>query len=160
MTEDKEIEDFLLSHESFVRPPILGEGDVLGEWRITAFLGRGGSAEVYRASHVKLGAVVAIKVLVRETESARLRFVEEARLLALSLGDILPRFYGYGDRGGVRILSRNILSRLNFQPRTVRWPHSSCESAKGLASCMGVASFIAISNRRTLCDEPGRGSRC
>lgn len=100
MTEDKEIEDFLLSHESFVRPPILGEGDVLGEWRITAFLGRGGSAEVYRASHVKLGAVVAIKVLVRETESARLRFVEEARLLALSLGDILPRFYGYGDRGG------------------------------------------------------------
>ena len=147
MTEDKEIEDFLLSHESFVRPPILGEGDVLGEWRITAFLGRGGSAEVYRASHVKLGAVVAIKVLVRETESARLRFVEEARLLALSLG-------------GVRILSRNILSRLNFQPRPVRWPHSSCESAKGLASCMGVASFIAISNRRTLCDEPGRGSRC
>ena len=100
MADNEEIEDFLAAHDPFVRQPLVGAGEVFGEWRITAFLGRGGSAEVYRAVHVRLETVVAIKVLVRETENSRHRFVEEARLLSQSLGDVFPRFYGYSEREG------------------------------------------------------------
>lgn len=100
MASDREVEDFLTSHGPFVPPPHFREGEVFGEWRITAFLGRGGSAEVYRAVHEKSGDVVAIKVLVRATRSARARFTEEARLLSLSPGEAFPRFHGFAERDG------------------------------------------------------------
>ena len=48
---DGEIEGFLRSHGPFESPPLLLNGDGVGEWTIRAFLGRGGSAEVYRAEN-------------------------------------------------------------------------------------------------------------
>lgn len=100
MATDREIEDFLLFHEPFVKPPLYAEGDMFGEWRIVSFLGRGGSAEVYRAVHAKLETPVAIKALAKLTDAARARFAEEARLLAVSLGDSFPRFHAYAERDG------------------------------------------------------------
>ena len=100
MACDREIEDFLASHGPFVPPPCFPDGEAFGDWRTTAFLGRGGSAEVYRAVHRRTGAVAAVKVLVRSTETARARFAEEARLLASSLGEAFPRFHDSGELDG------------------------------------------------------------
>ncbi len=43
-------------------------GTVFGDWRVTAFIGRGGNGEVYCAEHVTLGTSAAVKVLTREED--------------------------------------------------------------------------------------------
>lgn len=117
MVSDREIEDFLSSHGSFVPPTHFRTGDEFGEWRITAFLGRGGSAEVYRAVHGRLGTVVAIKVLVRLSEASRVRFAEEARLLSQSLGAAFPRFYNYAERDGFPYIVEEYLDPFELPER-------------------------------------------
>ena len=75
-------------------------GCVFGDWRLSAFIGRGGSGEVYCAEHVALGTPAAVKILVREGEPAKTRFGREARLLAELKSPAFPRFLGYGASGG------------------------------------------------------------
>ena len=81
--------------------------EMFGEWRVTAFLGRGGSGEVYRVVHVSLGTAAALKVCVRDTgrDDARdaavcARFRREAELLAKNTHPAFPRFMGFGERDG------------------------------------------------------------
>ena len=60
-------------------------GTVFGDWRTTAFIGRGGNGEVYCAEHVALGTPAAVKVLTREEERAKERFAREAQSTVLEL---------------------------------------------------------------------------
>ena len=57
-------------------------GTIFGDWCLTAFIGRGGNGEVYCAEHVTLGTSAAVKVLIREEERAKARFIREAKLLS------------------------------------------------------------------------------
>ena len=72
-------------------------GTVFGDWRLTAFIGRGGNGEVYCAEHVTLGTPAAVKVLVRDEERAKVRFEREARLLAQMKSRVFPRFFACGE---------------------------------------------------------------
>ena len=72
-------------------------GTVFGDWRVTAFIGRGGNGEVYCAEHVTLGTSAAVKVLVREEDRAKERFEREAKLLAQMKSKAFPRFFAYGE---------------------------------------------------------------
>ncbi len=66
-------------------PDRLAKGTRLGDFEILSLLGAGGMGEVYRASDLKLGREVALKVLPLEmaTDPARLkRFQREARAVA------------------------------------------------------------------------------
>lgn len=72
-------------------------GTIFGDWRLTAFIGRGGNGEVYCAEHVTLGTPAAVKVLVRDEERAKIRFEREARLLARLSSVAFPRFFAYGE---------------------------------------------------------------
>jgi len=38
-------------------------GQVIGNYKIIRFIGKGGMADVYEAEHIKLGTRVAIKIL-------------------------------------------------------------------------------------------------
>jgi serine/threonine-protein kinase len=65
-----------------MRPCLLQLGSIVGDYRILGFLGRGGMGEVYRAQHMKLGRVVAIKILTGALQDATAleRFRNEARI--------------------------------------------------------------------------------
>ena len=84
-------------------------GTIFGDWRVTAFIGRGGSGEVYCAEHATLGTPVAVKVLVRDEERAKARFEREAKLLAELKSESFPRFYGYGEANGVPYIAMELL---------------------------------------------------
>ena len=75
-------------------------GTIFGDWRVTAFIGRGGNGEVYCAEHVSLGTPAAVKVLVRDEPRAKERFVREAKLLSELKSASFPQFYSYGEANG------------------------------------------------------------
>jgi len=85
------------------------QGTIFGDWRLTAFIGRGGNGEVYCAEHVTLGTSAALKVLMREDERAKIRFAREAKLLSSLKSDAFPRFFAYGEANGHSYLAMELL---------------------------------------------------
>lgn len=103
----EEIEGFLSAHERMTTGASFSDGEMFGDWRVTAFLGKGGGGEVYRAVHATLGMVAALKVYVPRAdvdvarkEAARTRFVRETAFLAKNAHPAFPRFLGSGERDG------------------------------------------------------------
>ena len=84
-------------------------GTTFGDWRLTAFIGRGGNGEVYCAEHATLGTPAAVKVLFRDDERAKARFAREAKLLANLKSDAFPRFFAYGEANGHPYLAMELL---------------------------------------------------
>lgn len=84
-------------------------GTVFGDWRLTAFIGRGGSGEVYCAEHVMLGTSAAVKVLVRDDARAKERFAREAKLLSELKSTSFPQFFAYGESNGYTYLAMELL---------------------------------------------------
>ena len=104
-----EIEGFLRSHGPFENPPLLANGDKVGDWNVLAFLGRGGSAEVYRAENGVTGIVGALKVLYRSDERTLVCFRREAQLLAATTSPAFPKFYGAGVSNGRCYIAEELL---------------------------------------------------
>jgi tRNA A-37 threonylcarbamoyl transferase component Bud32 len=82
-------------------------GRTLGRYRLEATLGKGGMAEVYRATDTKLARTVAVKVIL-ETHAVEEHFLErflrEARMVAsLEHPNILP-VYDFGEENGLPFL--------------------------------------------------------
>ena len=100
MRKEDALEDFLESHEPIACSASLASGTLLAGWRIVAFLGRGGSAEVYRVVHLSLPLQGALKLLIRNEASHIERFRRETALLANMRHPALPRFLGSGDFEG------------------------------------------------------------
>ena len=102
-----DLDAFLATHKPILSDASIAPGELFGDWRITAFLGRGGSGEVYRAIHTTLGTAAALKVCVRraDRDCARdevvcARFRREAELLSENKHPAFPRFFGFGEREG------------------------------------------------------------
>ena len=106
---DNEIEVFLRSHGPFENPPTISSGERVGDWKVFAFLGRGGSAEVYRAENAVTGIVGALKVLYRTDDRSRERFRRETRLLAETKSPAFPMFYGAGESDGRLYIAEELL---------------------------------------------------
>ena len=84
-------------------------GTIFGDWRVTAFIGRGGNGEVYCAEHISLGTSAAVKVLVRDEPHAKERFTREAKLLSQLKSKSFPQFYSYGEANGCAFLAMELL---------------------------------------------------
>ncbi len=135
---------FLAAHGDPLPTPILADGTVVDGWRVTAFLGRGGSGEVYRvaANPDRDGSpssrppqVAALKILARDTDTARARFLRETALLAQMNNPAFPQFIARGEVEGRPYLVMELL-----EPRTL--PTSDAEVADFLLSlCRGVAAL-------------------
>ena len=104
-----EIAGILSAHDRMSTGASFQEGTVFGNWRVTAFIGKGGSGEVYRVVHVSLGTPAAVKVLVRDEPRARARFVREASLLSELKSASFPQFYEYGEANGFFYLVMELL---------------------------------------------------
>lgn len=105
----EEIERLLHAHGPFEKPPLLGAGDSIGDWKVRAFLGRGGSAEVYRAENRVTGMFGAVKVLFRSDDKVRVRFKREAQLLSELSGASFPKFYGAGEDSAHLYIAEELL---------------------------------------------------
>ena len=85
-------------------------GTLFGDWRITAFIAKGGTAEVYCAEHIVLGTPSAVKVLSEPlTDSRKARFLREAKLLAELKSSAFPAFHGYGEANGRPYIAEELL---------------------------------------------------
>lgn len=107
--QDDEIERLLQAHGPFEPPPLLLEGDRIGDWEVLAFLGRGGSAEVYRAENIVTGIFGAVKVLYRSDDKVRARFKRETQLVSDLSGAAFPKFYGAGEDSGHLYIAEEFL---------------------------------------------------
>lgn len=76
------------------------DGREVGEWTVTGFLARGGSAEVYCVKHRRLGTRAAMKVLWRDGAGPEERFRKESLFLMEDPGPSFPAFYGAGVEDG------------------------------------------------------------
>lgn len=70
---------------------LLQDGEEVGDFTATGFLGRGGNGEVYRALHRTTGASAAVKVLHNLSEETQERFRREINLLMTVFHPSLPR---------------------------------------------------------------------
>lgn len=127
------VESFLRSHERIEEPHLLEDGREIGEWVVRAFLGKGGSGEVYRVEHRYLHIGAAIKVLSRDDSTARERFAREAQIISTVQNPAFPRFYSFGEVDGRPYL---VIELLEHYPL----PGTDREIAKYLLKiCEGVA---------------------
>lgn len=78
------------------RVGLLARGEIVDEWRVEAYLGRGLSAEVYRVTNVRFGHDGALKLLVDGSRGLAERFAAEADALRFLSLRSLPRFMGGG----------------------------------------------------------------
>ena len=78
----------------------LSRGEVVGCWRVEAYLGRGLSAEVYRVTNVRFGHEGALKLLVDGSRGLRERFLAEADALRFLSLQSLPRYMDGGEFAG------------------------------------------------------------
>ena len=76
--------------------------DLIGEYRVTSFLGEGGMGEVYLGVHEKLGRKAAIKILGAEATDAsfKTRFFNEARLQASLHHPNIATLYDFQEQNG------------------------------------------------------------
>jgi len=81
---------------------------------VTAFLGSGGNAEVYRVVRVTDGQIAAAKVLMREDESSKTRFRQEAALLSAQMGASFAKFYATGKIDGRLYLVTELLEPVDL----------------------------------------------
>lgn len=133
-----DIEAFLDAHEPIAEPTLCAVGDAVGDWRVLAFLGRGGSGEVYRVRHAQIGVVAAMKVLSRDDGAARDRFRREARILAEHSHPAFPRFLGYGEAGGRAYLVIELLEAMPLPSGDRDVARYLCKVCEGVAFLHGL----------------------
>ena len=132
---------------------MLGEGAMLGPYRIEAPLGAGGMGEVYRARDTRLNRTVAIKLLpvhrLADPESKR-RFLQEARAAsALNHPNIVALYDIASDQGMdflvLEYVPGKTLDRL-IPPRGLE-PAEAVAYARQIAGALAAAHAAGIVHR-------------
>ena len=102
-----------VSTHEFLDPPTQdGDLGVLGHYRVTDELGRGGMGFVFRAQDVKLKRAVALKVMnqkIAATPNSRKRFIDEARAMAAVHHDNVVTIFEVGESKGTPFMAMEML---------------------------------------------------
>jgi tetratricopeptide (TPR) repeat protein len=128
-------------------------GTLLGSYKITALLGKGGMGEVYRADDRKLNREVAIKILPEEfsRDPARInRFEREAEVLASLNHRSIAAIYDLDEASGTRFLVLELIAGETLADRIARGPIPLKEAvaiATEIAEALEAAHDKAITHR-------------
>lgn len=96
-----DVDDFLRGHSAIPDDGTFPAGAAFGDWRITAFVAKGGNGEVYRVENRISGESAALKVLAATSDATkRERFLREAELLGQLKGPCFPRLFATGEVEG------------------------------------------------------------
>lgn len=149
-----DLKGFLAVHESVKRPSLLDLGAIIGEWKVAAFLGSGGHAEVYRVVRDSDGLAAAAKVLIRSDEASKMRFHQEVTLLSAQIGTYFAKFYASGEVDGQPYFVSELLEPIDLpesEHEIVRYLLTVCRAAKVLHQAGFIHRDIKPSNimRRT-----------
>jgi hypothetical protein len=93
-------------------------GQTLGQYQITAHLGRGGMADVYKAHHPSLKRDVAVKVMlphIASDEGFSVRFQREARAVAALRHPHVVHIYDFGQENGIYYMVMEFISGGNLK---------------------------------------------
>lgn len=131
------LDSYLASHKPIPSVASVADGQMLGEWRITAFLGKGGSAEVYQVENERIGALAAAKLLLRDDAVAKERFCREVEILAKNDCSSFPRYFADGEKDGRPYLIVELLDQCPLPSKVVELERYV------LAICRGVAYLHA-----------------
>ena len=107
--DDAELDAFLSAHAPVKSDAHFAAGTVVGDWRLTGFLGHGGSSEVYRAVHAVSSKAAAVKMLLRDDAAARARFDRETRFVNANEDAAFPRCLGAGEYEGRPFVAMELL---------------------------------------------------
>jgi TolB-like protein/Tfp pilus assembly protein PilF len=143
---------FALAAPELAKDALLAEETMVGPYRIVAFLARGGTGDVYRATDVRLCRDVALKVLTPEArgdgDPQRVeRFVREARLTASLDHPNIVRLYDVGLFDGRPYFVAELLDGETLRARIGRGALTidevlriGAEVARGLVAAHAVGS--------------------
>lgn len=126
-------------------------GSEVAGYRIEAVLGRGGTAEVYRAVDARLGRNVALKLLVTDLagdERFRERFLQESRLAAsLDHANVIP-IYEAGEADGLLYIAMRFVEGTDLEALIDRG--GPLEPARALDIIGSVADALDAAHERGL----------
>jgi serine/threonine protein kinase len=108
-----------LAH-STLNPAEMGsilKGEMLGHFRLEDFVGGGGMGVVFRATDVRLGRVVAVKILTRDRTDADTlrRFQNEAQSAARLDHENIARVYYVGEDRGLHFIVFEFIEGINIR---------------------------------------------
>ncbi|XYH98681.1 protein kinase domain-containing protein [Sorangium sp. So ce1128] len=134
----------------------LGPGDIVGQrWRLDEFLKKGGMGRVFRATDLRLGEPVALKLMdpaIVGTEKARARFLREAQTAAKLRGTNVVQVLDFNVDAATQVpfIAMELLRGEDLAERVARGPLSYEETAAILAdvcSAIGKAHRMGIVHR-------------
>jgi len=123
-------------------------GQVVGNYRIISELGKGGMGIVYRAEHVQLGRLVAIKMLLPQLSNDAAivqRFFNEARAASAIDHPGIVEIFDFGYTDGRAFLVMALLKGESLQTRLQSGPLPPLEGATIVAQ---VVSALAAAHAR------------
>lgn len=127
-----------------------GEIGRLGGYRVLRVLGAGGMGVVFEAEDLDLDRKVALKVMKRnaaENESAKLRFLREAKMTAALNHDHVVTVYQVGEENGVPFLAMELL---DGEPLDDRLANEQLPVAEVLRIARETASGLAEAHNKDL----------
>ncbi len=129
-------------------------GEVIGNYRVVAELGKGGMGVVYRAEHVQLGRAAALKMLLPQFSSDSgivQRFFNEARAASAIDHPGIVAIYDFGThRDGRAYIAMEMLKGESLEHRLQRGPVTPTDGATILAqtaAALGAAHQRGIVHR-------------
>jgi WD40 repeat protein len=137
--------------EGFSALEVLGAGSVIAGYQLEEQVGAGGMAVVYRARDLRLGRLVALKVLgpgLAADEGFRRRFIAESRAAAVVDDPHIIPVYEAGEAGGVLFIAMRFVPGGDLRRVLAREGPLPPDRAAGLIS--QVASALDAAHRAGL----------
>ena len=128
-------------------------GQQVGSYEIVSLLGAGGMGEVYLAQDTKLGRKVALKFLpdfLQEDETARKRFLQEAKLAAALDHPFICKVYEIGEEDERAFISLEYVRGQTLREKLAEGPLALREAwqiASQIAAALGEAHQRGIVHR-------------